>query len=293
MTKWLCLLIGVLLRPALADGLPVVVSIPPQKYFLERVGAELVSVEVLVGPGQSPVGYEPTARQLETMSRARLFVRIGVPFEQRWMSKFARGFGPLDILDARDGIDLRAPDSLAIAPGAGGEHTQDHAHDHQAMDPHVWLSPPLVKEMARRLRDRLGLLDPANQEHYESNFTRFAADLDALDSEIREMLRPYQGMHFLVFHPAWGYFADTYGLRQIAVETGSRAPGPKTLGKLVDLARAHDIRTVFVERQFGARTARAVADAIGGRVVIVDPLAEDYLDNMRSVARSLTAVWSK
>ncbi len=293
MTKWFCLLIGVLLRPVLADGLPVVVSIPPQKYFLERVGAEFVSVDVLVGPGRSPVSYAPTARQLETMSRARLFVRIGVPFEQRWMSRFAEGSGPLNILDSRDGIVLRGPDSLAIAPGAGGEHKQGHAHDRLVMDPHVWLSPPLVKEMARRLRDRLVLLDPANQEHYESNFTRFAVDLDVLDSEIREMLRPYQGMHFLVFHPAWGYFADTYGLHQIAVETGGRAPGPKTLGKLVEVARAYDIRTVFVERQFGARTARAVADAIGGRVVIVDPLAEDYLDNMRSVARSLTGVWNK
>jgi zinc transport system substrate-binding protein len=267
--------------PLAADAMPVVVSILPQKYFVERLGGDLVEVEVLVGPGQSPVTYEPTPRQLEAVARARLFVRMGVPFERPWISSLAAGSAGLSILDARDGIPLRA--------AAGGPDDADHGHEHAGeADPHIWLSPPLAKEMARRLRDRLTTLDPQNRHRFEENYHYLAADLDRLDHDIRELTQARQGLHFLVFHAAWGYFADTYGLHQIAVESGGKAPGPKSLGKLVELARSHGIQTLFVERQFGARTARAVADAIGGRVVVVDPLAENYIENLRKTARLLT-----
>lgn len=283
---WLLAALCIGSPPLAADALPVVVSVLPQKYFVERLGGELVDVEVLVGPGQSPVTYEPTPRQLEAVSRARLFVRMGVPFERPWISGLAASSVDLSILDARDGITLRTaagPDATTADDGA------DHGHVHVGeADPHIWLSPPLAKEMARRLRDRLAALDPENRGHFEENYHRLAADLDRLDREIRELTQARQGLHFLVFHAAWGYFADTYGLHQIAVESGGKAPGPKSLGKLVELARSHDIDTVFVERQFGARTARAVADAIGGRVVVVDPLAENYIENLRKTARLLT-----
>jgi zinc transport system substrate-binding protein len=140
-------------------------------------------------------------------------------------------------------------------------------------------------------RDTLMKLDPAHAEAYERNYRQFAADLDALDAEIRARLSPYAGRAFLVFHASWGYFADTYGLRQIAIEAGGKEPGPRALARVISEARALKIRTVFVQPQFSRASAEMIAKQIGGHVVVIDPLAENYIENMRHVATSFAEPW--
>ena len=151
-------------------------------------------------------------------------------------------------------------------------------------DPHVWLSPPLARRMAARIRDVLTELDPAHRNEFARNDAAFAADLDALDQEIRARVSNLQQKAFLTFHPAWGYFADTYGLKQIAIESEGKEPGPRTLLQLIDQAKRLKIKVVFVEPQFSKSSAEMVAREIGGRVVAIDPLAQDYIRNMRHVA---------
>ncbi|MGA7802437.1 MAG: zinc ABC transporter substrate-binding protein [Gammaproteobacteria bacterium] len=261
------------------------VSVLPQKYFAERIGGARVHVSVMVGPGQSPATYDPTPRQLARLADAQLYWRMGVPFEAAWMKRIEAANPRMAVLDARDGIPLRAMEKAAqVFHESGGGAGGDHGHE-GAKDPHIWLSPPLVKVMGAHLRDALIALDPADRARYEANYGAFAADLDRLDDQIRAALAPVRNRRFMDFHPSWGYFAHTYGLTQIPIEIEGKAPGPRTLAGIIDLARREGIRVIFVQAQFSRRDAQAVAQAIGGRVVAVDPLAPDYVHNLRSVAK--------
>lgn len=256
-----------------AAPLEVFVSIPPQKYFVERVGGEHVSVSVMVQPGRSPATYEPTFRQLTRLTRADLYFRIGVAFEDVWMGRIRAANPDMKIIALHEGIPLREVDQLDN--GGEGEGRKD---------PHIWTSPPLVQRMAGRIRDALIAEDPAHQTDYEANHQRFVADLEALDRDIRARLQGLEGSRFMVFHPSWGYLADTYGLRQIPIESGGKVPGARTLQQAIELGREVGIEVIFVQEQFSTRTAETVANALGARIVTVDPLAEDYIHNMRQVA---------
>jgi len=262
------------------ERLAVFVSILPQKYFVERVGGTEVEVSVLVGPGHSPETYEPTPQQMVRLNGARLFFRIGAPFEEAWMDRIRRGNPTLAILDQREGIELRKMESAGEADHA------DHAHT-QGKDPHIWTSPPLVRHMAGQIRDALVAAAPDKQESFQHGYTALVAELDALDREIRERLRPLPERRFLVFHPAWGYFADAYGLQQISIEAEGKSPGPRTLAQLIDTTKASGIRLILVQNQFSDRSARAVAEAIGGRIEAVDPLAYDLPASLRRLAQLL------
>jgi len=276
-SAWLLLLILHLLPVcgSASDGLLVFASVLPLKTFVERVGGGHVRVEAMVRPGQSPATYDPTPRQVAELASADLYVRVGVPFENAWMTRIRSANPGMPVLDAREGIELRRHEG------------DDDGHGHDALDPHVWTSPTRVKVMAANIRDALIRLDPENRSDYQANYRTFAAELDALDGEIRRLLENIPDRRFLVYHPAWGYFADTYGLTQVAIEREGKEPGARTLTALIDQARREGVRVIFVQPQFNRRSAEQVARAIGGRVEAIDPLAADYEENLRRVANSI------
>lgn len=253
-----------------AAPLPVFVSILPQKYFVERIGGEHVAVSVMVGPGQSPATYEPTPRQMTALSRARLYFSIGVAFEDVWMKRIQAANPALHLVPMQRGVALLPLTGPSGEPGG--------------KDPHTWTSPLRVKSMAANIRDALIETDPAHRGDYESNYRAFIAELDALDQNIRAILAPAEGKPFLVFHPSWGYFAKDYGLRQIPIEAEGKEPGAKALVRVIDLGKREGVKVIFVQTQFSRRTAETIATAIGARVVAVDPLAENYPQNLLRVA---------
>lgn len=290
--KLVRLLLFAVLMPALAAAAPettlqVFVSVPPQKQFVERIGGEHVTVRTLVQPGQSPHSFEPTPSQVVAMADADLYVRAGMPFEDAWLKRIRSANPDLRVLDAREGIALV---SLTDHDHEGEAHGQ-HVHQ-DGLDPHVWTSPPLVKVMAQHIRDTLADLDPAHAQDYAERYAAFAAELDALDAEIRARLADVTSRRFLVYHPAWGYFAQTYGLTQVPIEKEGKEPGARSMAALIDQARREGIEVIFVQPQFNRRAAEEVARAIGGRVVAIDPLAEDYLANMRTVTNLLDEAMS-
>ncbi|MBD3367508.1 MAG: ABC transporter substrate-binding protein [Candidatus Eisenbacteria bacterium] len=168
--------------------------------------------------------------------------------------------------------------------GAGGDHHEDTAG---LKDPHVWLDPDLVKIQADVIARTLKRLDPGNAETYDANLERFSAELDSLDEAISDALAPLEGSRLYVFHPSFGYFAEAYGLVQVPVETAGREPGGRQLAELIEKARTDGARVIFVQPQFSTDAAEAVADAIDGAVVPIDPLARDYASNLRRVAREI------
>jgi len=268
---------------AAGETIPVFVSILPQKYFVEQVGGRHVAVEVMVAPGASPATYEPKPRQMAALAAARAYFAVGVPFETVWLPRIQAANPRMRVVDTAAEIE-KLP-MAAHAHEADVDHDHDHeANPHEVFDPHVWLAPPLVKIQARAIRDALVALDPIHQADYDAGLARFGEAIDDLDRELRETFTGREGMGFMVFHPAWGYFARTYGLEQIPIEIEGKAPKPAQLQGLIEAARRRDIRVIFVQPQFSGQSAAAVAAAIDGVVLPADPLAPDWADNLRQQA---------
>ncbi len=278
------LILPLLSASAWSDPVRVFVGVPPLQTFVERVGGEQVEVHSLVQPGQSPHTYEPTPRQVAALGSADLYVGVGIPFETAQLPRIRAANPRLRVLDVREGIDLRRLE----AHGETHSHLGDAAMAQAAeMDPHVWTSPPLALRIAQGIRDALTEIDPGNARAYVANYDNFAVDLVRLDGDIRALLDPLTVRRFMVYHPSWGYFADTYGLMQVPIEKAGKEPGPRSLAALIDQARQEGVKVIFAQPQLAKKSAEQVAAAIGGRVVVIDPLAADYMASMRQAAREI------
>lgn len=270
-----------------ADKFTVFVSIVPQKYFVEQIARDLVEVHVMVQPGASPATYEPKPQQMVDLSKSKIYFAIGVPFEKAWLGKIASSNPKMKVVQTDHGIQKRR--MAADKHHAGDKSQEKPGHDHEVLDPHVWLSPPQVMIQARNILSALQEADPTRKALYEANYKEFVSRLTDLDVELRAMLAEQRGLLFMVFHPAWGYFADTYGLTQIPIEIDGKDPKPAQLQNLIQTARAKEIKVIFLQPQFPTRSAEQVAKEIGGQVALVDPLALNWAENLREMARKLKA----
>lgn len=267
----------------------VVVSVIPQKYFVDRISGGRIETIVLVGPGQSPHSYEPTPRQMADLAAAAAWLSIGVDFEVALKPKIAALYPSLPIIDTTVGIDYRTLEAH--------DHEEDHDEEHEgeeehidapgSKDLHVWLGRQPVKAMAAEIRDALILLDPVGEESYRANHDAFVRDVDAKFESLKTALAPLKGRPVYVFHPAFGYFLDEYGIIQEAVETGGKEPTQKALAELIAKAKEDGAKVIFVQAQFPSSAAKTVADAIGGVVQPIDPLAPDWLENIGRIGEAL------
>lgn len=277
---------------AVLAKVPVFVSILPQRYFVEQIGGQHVHVQVMVLPGASPTTYEPKSRQMAAIAKAKLYFSIGVPFETVWLERIVASNKSLQVVPTDRGIQKRAMASFHShdeteqrASGQTLSHGDAKAMPHHGIpDPHIWLSPPLVIQQARTILAALQDIDPENGSAYEANFQTFILQVLELDRELRHLLEPYRGQRFMVFHPAWGYFADTYHLEQMPVEMEGKTPKPAQLKALITTARQNRIKVLFLQPQVSAKIAEQVAREIGAQVAWVDPLAMDWAENLRKVA---------
>jgi zinc transport system substrate-binding protein len=273
----------------------VFVSIAPQKYFVQQIGQDLVDVQVMIQPGADPHTYEPKPKQMTAMARARLYFAIGIEFEQAKLKNLSRANPQMKVVPTDQGIekipmDARHHGAETGGQGAQTEHgRQDDSHASRGLDPHIWLSPPLVVNQAAAIRTALQEIDPTHRLTYEANYQAFFSEITQLDAELKNIFAAKRGRQFMVFHPAWGYFAHTYGLRQLPVEIEGKNPKPAQIRDLIEHAQANGIKVIFVQPQFSARGAELIAKEIGGQVVFADPLAEDWADNLRQVARQIKA----
>lgn len=258
-----------------------IVSILPQAYFMERIGGDRVSVEVLVKPGMNPATYAPTPGQVAKLAQADVYYRIGVAFENSLVPTIKRSIPRLLIVDTRKGIQL-------VKTGQQPDTGEEHEHAHGDLDPHIWLDPLLVKKQAKTMIETLSKLDPEGQTIYETNYRLFSQDLEALDTHLRTTLQPVHGRTIFVFHPAYGYFCRAYALQQKAVEAGGKEPTPRHLARIIKEARKDHVQAIFVQPQFSQKKATIIAQAIGATVVPFDPLSRDYINNLQAIAQQIT-----
>lgn len=294
-----CLLASVAAGQAGEPSSPrIMVTIPPQAWLVERVAGETgLTVESLVGPGASPHTFQPTDLQVTNLSRADLFFRIGVPAESApWFRAIDRAERPV-VVDLRDGVELRPMEAhhhTEDDPGHGHDHGHSHGHSHDhghhesgGLDPHIWLSPERLRIMADTIARALSREDPARASTYRSNAEGLKDELRSLESDLGRRLAPLEGSAFFIFHPAWGYFAEDFGLRQVAIEIEGQEPSEHDLTRLIREGRELGIRAIFVQPQFRGRAADSVAAALGAKTVTLDPLVRDVPVNLRAAAKQL------
>lgn len=273
--------------PSPDNRLQVVVSIAPQQYFVERVGGEYVNITVMVPPGTEPHTFEPKPEQLKALSRADAYLRIRIDFEDAWIDKIKATNPKMLMVDTTQGIQ-RLP--MATEPQENHLGLRD---ERENLDPHIWLSPSLVKIQAQTIYTTLVQLDAAHQTLYQANLEQFLADINTLDADIRQSLKGLTNRKFIVFHPAWGYFAHDYGLDMMPISVGGQEPSAAELANLVAQAKRDNIRVVFAEPQFSQQAAKTIVQEIGGEVLLIDPLSADWLDNLRQVSDTFARVLSQ
>jgi len=295
-------IIAMFYGPARAETpVPVFVSIVPQQYFVQQIGKDKVNVSVMVKPGANPATYEPKPLQMVKLSKTRLYFSIGVPFETFWLDKIVSANPDMTIVHTDKGIEKQpmAAHHHEDEDQAGHhddkiqvEENHDHEKDHgySGLDPHIWLSPRLVKIQADHIVGALVAVDYENKDFYMANYNAFINEIDALDQDLTQMLKDKAGMQFMVFHPAWGYFARDYNLKMIPIEIEGKAPKPAELQELIEHSRVEGIKVVFVQPQFSTKSAELVAKEINGQVMRANPLALDWLDNMKKMAEQFKEV---
>ncbi len=276
---------ALLSHSSFAEPVSVFTSILPSSYLVERIGGDAVRVSTLVEPGQSPETYEPTPRQMALLSGSQLYFRVGLPFENVWMDKIASMNPKMKVVDLRQGIALREIEGHHHEEGE--ETSSEAGHEEHGKDPHLWLSLRNAAIMAETIAGALEQCTPELKEQFQKNLTDLLAEMKRADDDVQRLLAPLQGRRFMVFHPAWGYFADDYGLEQIPIEIEGKSPNARALAQMIDRAKAEKIQVIFVQKQFSAVSAEAVAKAIGGKVVAMDPLSPDYVNNFRRIAQTL------
>ena len=262
-----------------SDKIGVVVTVLPQEEFVESVGGDKVEVTVMVPPGASPHTYEVTPVQMARLSKAKVYFKVGSPieFELTWLDKLIAQNKDMLVVDCKKGIEL----------------AQSADPDEPGTDPHIWTSVRNVKIMVNNICQGLVQVDPTSKQYYEGNRDAYLEKLDALDAGIRAALDGAKQRTFIVYHPAWGYFARDYGLEQLGIEQEGKEPKAAYMTRLINQAKVKDIRVIFVSPEFDTRSAEAVAREINGRVVIIDPLAKDYVNNMRAIAAALKEATQK
>ncbi|MBN1257442.1 MAG: zinc ABC transporter substrate-binding protein [Planctomycetes bacterium] len=317
-----------------ANKLKIFVSILPLQDFVEKVGGDLVEVEVLVPPGQSPATYTVTAKQMARLVKADLLFTCGLPFEDALLPKIkrlvksqkvvntAQYIRPYKIngtffMPVKDEPDSKAETGQtaegdsntrpqdeaasavavavdqAVEPEDEGHFEQEEHGEHYSMedrDPHTWLSPLLAKAQVYTISQNLCKIDPDNAETYKANQAAFEKELTKLHHRLYRELRPMRHKMFIVFHPAFGYFARAYGLWQLIIEEDGKPPSAKRLAELIALAKEKEAKVIFVQKQFDHRAAQTIADEIGGSLIEVDPLAKDYIKNMTEMGDQIAAV---
>lgn len=258
----------------------IAVSIIPQKNFVEKIAGEKANVFTIVKPGASPHTYEPKPSELKEISQANIYFPIKIDFENAWLEKFVTQNRDMKIVEMTKGVNFITMKKH--------KHHDGKEETIIKSDPHTWTSALNVKIMAKTIYETLIEIDAANKEFYKNNYLNFLDEINLTDKKIREILIDVNNnSKFMVFHPAWGYFAREYGLVQFPVEIEGKEPKPKELIEIIEEAKKENIKAIFTQSEFSTKSAQTIADSLNIKVLKETPLAEDWSENLIKMANAI------
>jgi zinc transport system substrate-binding protein len=253
----------------------VLVSVPPYVYFVNKIAQGLVDVETLVPSGANPHIYEATPREVQRHQNAKLWIYLGESFDKRALQFFRDSRQQIGIVDVAGGIHLHS-------------HCEEEGHSHchgEGEDLHVWLSPTLAKEQARKIAGGLISLLPEHEEQLSANLQIFLSELDLLNEQIGTLLSPMRGKAILVSHPAFAYLCQDYDIVQLSIEMEGKDPLPQHVTEILAKAKSYAVRCILTEPQYSNKGAELIAQSMGLPTHLVDPYAENYAENLLSIAK--------
>jgi zinc transport system substrate-binding protein len=254
------------------------VSIIPQKHLVSFIAGNKFEVQAMLPPGSNHETYEPAPRDMEKIANSDFYFILGaLDFELTWMERFTSSNPSMKVINTSEGIEMLS--------GHIHDTDDDHGHEQHGTDPHIWLSPSCMKIQAANICKALSEYDTLNADFYIGNLKKFNQLADSTDQRIREILSGSEGKSILIFHPALGYFVRDFNLTQISIEQEGKEPSPAYLGELVKMAKAKNIRSVFISKEFDTRNAEAIAREINAKIVVFDPMAENWAENMLNLAK--------
>lgn len=267
----------------------VTVTVVPQKFFINQIAGNWLAVNVMVPPGSNPATYEPTPLQMRDLSNSQLYFSIGhLGFEKAWLGKFASINSDLKIVDTSNDMDLIEEESFEVSHEENHDHDHHHSHVHEGYNPHTWLSPQLVKQQAEIICNELSLKFPEQAASMQNNLKAFVAKVDSTSNVLKTQLASNTGAPFIVYHPVWTYLAHEYQLQQVSIEFNGKEASPRKLKEIIDFAKANDIHTIFVQKEFSTSQAQSIANEINGDVVQLNPLAYNWFEVMHEFGNAFS-----
>ena len=250
----------------------VAVTIAPQAAFVREVAGDLANVVTLMPPGANHETFSPPPQDMEKLSGANLYLTMGLPPERAGLLPKLAEMNPKMRI-----IDVQAEVAKSYAPRFFAPHDQD---------PHIWLSPKRAIVMVRLTAQELSTIDPANTATYNANAERFIARIEAADQEIQASFKTLWNRTFIVYHPAFGYFAEEYNLTMVALEEEGKEADPRRFREVIDMAKEKGIKVIFYQEDSDGRQSRTFAEELGGQAEKVSPMATDYVENLLRMART-------
>jgi zinc transport system substrate-binding protein len=269
----------------------VTVTILPYKYFVEQLAGDHFSVNVMVPPGANHHAYDPTPRQLQDLeASSTLFINGHLGFEQTWLPGIRTNHPDLNIIDLSGGANLiTIEDSEGSHDHAAHEDGED-THSHEGPDPHYWLSVREAKGISAIIAKALIQASPSIEPLIRENLQKMTRTLDSLDQVFSSELNGLMHKSFIIFHPALNYLARDYGLTQYSMEAGGKEPAASHFRELVDLSKTENINTVFIQKEYDKENAETLAREIGARIVVIDPMSGDWLNEMKRIVSELASM---
>ncbi len=257
------------------SSMSVFVTVPPQAGIVKQIAGDLVKVQSLTKGEACPETFSPTPRQREALSKADLFLGLGMPFEAQWLKK-AGILEKTKFKSMSKGIKFRY---------MGTHHGHEHHSEHAEQDPHVWTSINNVVIMAKNTCEALKALMPDRSSELEKNLKTFEKKAKLSDNNIKAILKSSKGKKLFVFHPYYGYFADSYGLIQVPIEAEGKAPTAKELAEIIKEIKEQEKKVILTQPEFDIRTARSIAKETGASLVTASIYSEDVLKNIEEIAK--------
>jgi len=284
--KRIFLLLFLLLAPLLLAKPNVIVSIAPQKTFVQKIAMDMVDLTVMVPEGSSPHSYEPKPSQMIALSNADVYFGINIGFENVWLEKFKTQNSKLLFVDISANVK-RIP-SAKNHHHHHDEETHHEETDHIKMDPHTWLVPKDVAIMAQSIYETLVKISPQNKEAYTKNYNAFLQEIQDTDTQIKQLFKDLPSQtKFMAFHPSWGYFAKTYDLKQIAIEVEGKSPKPKEIIRIIKEAKEDKVKVIFTQPEFSDKSAQIIAKEADVRVEKISPLNPQWSQNLINMAEAI------
>lgn len=256
----------------------VLVSVAPYRYFVQQIAGDLVDVDLMVPEASSAHTYEPTAKQMISASQAVIWFRIGEPFETKAIQALKSVNSNMELVDLREGISLMH-----------GSCKHAHSGGHCGDDLHLWLSPKIAQIQARTIANGLSKRFPEHRADFDKGLNKFLEALAALDTYIFKTLEPVKNRTLMVSHPAYAYFCQNYGFKQLSIEFEGRDPTAKQLTTLLTNAKDSKVRYILTQPQYSDKAARLIGEQIGAQLISLDPYSENYEATLRQIASTIAA----